>query len=427
MQKNKTVWLSLLFALPLMTHAEPLPEEPGDTRDQSASISAAPIAFSSGDWGTAIGVSGITTGLLQPQMSIFGTAIYSNNDSWLGFAGISNIMIPKYQQWLFDVNVLEGHYRETNYFVAGNPDFEGTPPGSNDSSGDNYIRTAGREAHYWARFRYILPIGEGRNGAIASLLHKEGEANDSGRHWNPLSSGFTTLELQPFFRRRDLGHMNPEHEDSEAMGVRFIMEYDNRDSSQLPTRGSNLAFTYNNDWGSTSRASWSTWELEYSKFFNLGTNQYMRQKVLALNAWLSDTPTWNDTETIEGEQHYRRPPSFAGVRLGGWDKMRGFETNRFHGRSAVAYTAEFRMMPDWQPLQDLPLVGELYEIPWWQWAVFIDAGRVADTFSLSELHTDMKYSIGGSIRFKVEGITIRTEIAASEEDTMFRVFINQPF
>lgn len=390
-------------------------------------MAGAPIAFSSGDWGTAVGASGIVTGLLQPQMSIFGTAIYSNNDSWLGFIGVSNVMFPGQRQWLFDFYALEGNYRETNYFVSGNPGYAHEQPGSNDSSADNCIRTHGREANYWARFRYILPIGEGKNGAMASLMHREGETNDAGRLWNPLESGITSLELHPFFRRRDLGDMNPDYEDSEAMGVRFVVDYDNRDSSRLPTRGSHLTFTYNNDWGSSDRPSWATWEAEYSKFIDLGTNQYMRQKVLALNAWLSDTPTWNDTETVSGEQQYRRPPSFAGARLGGWDKMRGFETNRFYGRSAVAYSAELRMMPDWQPLQELPLVGELYEIPWWQWAIFVDVGRVADTLSLSELHTDMKYSVGGSIRFQVEGVTVRTEIAGSEEDTMFRVFINQPF
>lgn len=68
-----------------------------------------------------------------------------------------------------------------------------------------------------------------------------------------------------------------------------------------------------------------------------------------------------------------------------------------------------------------------YDVPWWQWVAFVDAGRVADEFSIQELHRDMKYNLGGGIRFQVEGIVVRTEMAFGDEENMFRVMINQPF
>ncbi|OED50464.1 hypothetical protein ACH42_01135 [Endozoicomonas sp. (ex Bugula neritina AB1)] len=66
-------------------------------------------------------------------------------------------------------------------------------------------------------------------------------------------------------------------------------------------------------------------------------------------------------------------------------------------------------MPKWQPMQDLPLLGAIYDMPWWQWALFVDAGRVSGSFSLKDLHTDIKASAGIG------------------EDWFWRVFINQPF
>lgn len=83
------------------------------------------------------------------------------------------------------------------------------------------------------------------------------------------------------------------------------------------TRGSNTSFTYTKDWGNSDHPSWSTVEFEYSKLFNLGSNRLMKQQVLALNGWVADTPTWNQTEVINGQRVFRRPPSFAGINLRG--------------------------------------------------------------------------------------------------------------
>ncbi len=386
-----------------------------------------PILFSSDDWGTAIGGAGLIRHVGQPQMSLFGTGIYSSNGSWLSYLSLNNMMLPGLDQWLIDISAMESSFSETSYYVPGNPAFADHQPGTNSSSGDNHVRTSGRESRYYAHVKYILPIGQGREGAIGSLRRSDTGDHQTGRVWNPFQSGITSLEFQPFYERQALGREATPQGDEKTMGMRLTLDYDNRNSSQLPTRGSQLSFTLSHDWGDSHRAEWTTWEAEFSKFFNLGGNDYMRQQVIAFNAWLADTPSWNDATTIDGSDTYRRPPSFAGVSLGGWNKLRGYTTDRFYGRSAVSYSLEYRVMPHWQPLDDLPVIEGLYDIPWWQWTLFIDAGRVANTFSLEELHNDMKYSIGGGIRFKVEGVTVRTEIASSKENTQFRVFVNQPF
>ncbi|MFK0569882.1 BamA/TamA family outer membrane protein [Endozoicomonas sp.] len=386
-----------------------------------------PFLFSSEDWGLALGGAGVVKGLGQPQMTLFGTVIGSNNGTKMGYLGLYNVMVPGLDHLQIDFSVLESSLTETNYFIPGNPGYPHEEPGSNDSSLENAVRTGGREQHYQVHFQYTLPIGDGRDGALAAMAKKARGYNSSKTLWNPMTTGITSLELQPYYMSQRLDNFQPEHEADQSAGIRLVLEYDNRNSSHLPTRGSRTSFTYTYDWGSEDRPDWSTVEFEFSKFFSLGSNDLMNQQVLAFNAWVADTPTWNDTTTINGEDVFRRAPSFAGINLGGWDKLRGYSSDRFYGRSAVSYSLEYRMMPKWQPLEDMPIIGPLYDIPWWQWTLFMDTGRVADDFDFQELHQDMKTSFGGGIRFQVEGVTVRTEIASSAEETFFRIFVNQPF
>lgn len=390
-----------------------------------------PFIFSSEDWGVALGGAGVINGIGQPQMSLFGTAIASSNGTMLGYLGLYNVMIPEWDQVQFDFSVLEANFKKANYYLSGNPDFAGQSAGSNESSVDNYVHSGAREQNYQIHMRYTLPIGAGKEGAMAATARKARGYKTGGIEWNPLTSGITTFELQPFYQTQRLDEFESgaleRQEVDKGIGMRFILEYDNRNSSQLPTRGSRTAFTWTHDWGNEDRPDWSTVEFEFSKFISLGSNDFMNQQVIALNAWVADTPTWNDTTTVNGEEVYRRAPSFAGVTLGGWDKLRGYNSDRFHGRSAVSYSLEYRMMPKWNPLEDMPIIGPMYDIPWWQWTLFMDAGRVADNFDVHELHRDMKTSFGGGIRFRVEGVTVRTEVASGAEEWYFRVFVNQPF
>jgi hypothetical protein len=92
----------------------------------------------------------------------------------------------------------------------------------------------------------------------------------------------------------------------------------------------------------------------------------------------------------------------------------------------MSYSLEYRMLPAWQPLPEIPMVNR-YDLPWWQWALFVDAGQVANSYSLKQLHTDMYTSVGASIRLNIEGIVARAEVATGEEGSRVLFYINQPF
>ena len=416
----QTIVLSLVVTTAVFAD-EGLKLPPAEKSDEAGyDISAVPFVMSLEDWGWTVALAGVAKGVVQSQASVFAGGAFSENGTYMGYAGLFNFMAPGWDQVMFDLTLMETDFNESRFFLSDNGH-----AGSNQSTIDDSIRSPAHDKHYQFFMRYTLPVGDGRDGALPAQI-KQNFGYNVGREWNPLTSGINTFELQPYFRSRTMDRY-PNFEADKSAGIRMTLEYDNRNSKVRPTRGSNTALKVTYDPGSSSRPDWATMELHFSKFFSLGSSDLLDERVIALNGWLADTLTWNSTTDINGSQVYRRPPSYAGVSLGGFDRLRGYSGGRFHGRSAILYSAEYRMVPHWQPLDALPVIGPLYNIPWWQWTLFADVGRVADNFDLGELHSSMKYSLGGGIRFMVEGITVRLEMVNSPEDTFMRVFINQPF
>lgn len=416
----RTIALFLLISTSVFAD-EDLQVPPAEESDDSGhDIAVVPFVMSLEDWGWTVALAGVAKGFMQPQASVFAGGALSENGTYLGYAGLFNLMMPGWDQVIFDLTLMETDFNESRFFLSDNGH-----AGSNPSSFDDSIRTPAHDKHYQFFMKYTLPVGDGREGALPAII-KQNFGYDAGREWNPLTSGITTLELQPYFKSRTLERY-PNLEADKSTGVRVTLEYDNRNSKVRPTRGSNTELKVTYDPGSSNRPDWVTMELQFSKFFNLGSSDLLDERVIAFNGWLADTPSWNSTTNVNGSQVYRRPPSYAGVHLGGFDRLRGYSVGRFYGRSAILYSAEYRMVPHWQPLNSLPVIGPLYDIPWWQWTLFADVGRVSDNFDLGELHSSMKYSLGGGIRFMVEGIAVRLEMVNSPEDTFMRVFINQPF
>ena len=64
-------------------------------------VAGVPFIISTETLGTAIGVSGIIKHAGQPQASIFGLGLYSENDSNIGFISFNNYALPGLKQWLF--------------------------------------------------------------------------------------------------------------------------------------------------------------------------------------------------------------------------------------------------------------------------------------------------------------------------------------
>jgi outer membrane protein assembly factor BamA len=198
----------------------------------------------------------------------------------------------------------------------------------------------------------------------------------------------------------------------------LVLDWDNRDSVRNPSKGSHTALTTTvgaQSW--QSEELWTKVEFQNSQYFALGPlGELFDQQVLAFDFYTADTPNWNN----------ERPPEQEQVSLGGLYRLRGYTSGRFHGRSAVHYSAEYRVIPEWQPLDEIPLLN-YYDLPWWQWVFFAEAGRVADQYDLKTLHKDMKWNLGGAVRFQVEGIVVRAEYAQGADEGTFRVMINQPF
>lgn len=46
-------------------------------------------------------------------------------------------------------------------------------------------------------------------------------------------------------------------------------------------------------------------------------------------------------------------PDYYGAKLGGFYRMRGFDSRRFHDKAGIYYSVEYRMIPQWQPLKEI--------------------------------------------------------------------------
>lgn len=382
----------------------------------SATLSAAefvavPFIFSTETLGVATGGAALVKHAGQVQASAFGIGLYTNNDSWVTYLALNNYQIPSVEQWLFSAETYQGHYTEGIYYLPISNDPHLTPEDT------QRIVTLGEEGFTKLHFTYVLPIGHGAQGAVKSLF----PVND-GISWNPLTSGVVSLRLSPFSKRQELQLSNALPDDAQGLALR--LNWDNRNNGRNSTEGGESSFTFSRDFGSNARASWTTWEFEQSFFVPLGANDWLQEQTLAFDFYLADTPTWESVD--EDTQQYHRPPAFSGITLGGFERMRGFSGKRFAGRSAVDYSLEYRVQPRWQPLQSWP-VFNWYKVPWWQWVVFAEAGKVSNEFSFEELHSEMKYTIGGAIRFEIEDVVVRTELAFGGENAQIWVMVNQPF
>ncbi|PKH06755.1 BamA/TamA family outer membrane protein [Moritella sp. Urea-trap-13] len=367
-------------------------------------VAGVPFIISTEQLGTALGVSGIIKHAGQPQASIFGLGLYSENDSNIGFIGLNNYALPGLKQWLFSTEYYRSYLSNGIYYVPS----ARTP---SEPLATNKIIAEGSESSLRVNAKYVLPWGLGANGGARSLVPQRGDIT-----FNPLESGVTSINITPFQQKRDV--TNYDHLPNVAQGLELQLNWDNRDSIGDTESGSQTRFTVRRDFGDDERNSWTTWEVEQSAFVPFDGNVLFKEQVLAFNYYLADTPTWDNGTT---DKH--RPPAFAGIKLGGFNRLRGYSSGQFYSRSAVAYSAEYRVKPHWQPLHNLPF----YSFPWWQWSAFVETGQVADSFDMAELHDDLKWTAGLGLRFNVEGVLVRIDYAKSENDAQMWFMVNQPF
>lgn len=106
--------------------------------------------------------------------------------------------------------------------------------------------------------------------------------------------------------------------------------------------------------------------------------------------------------------------------------MRGFDDNRFQDKASIYYSAEYRIIPEWQPLKEFDALAWA-DISYWQWVLFLEAGQVAPNLNLSALHTDLKADGGVGLRGMVHAVVCRLDFAVSEEGLRITAMAGHPF
>jgi hypothetical protein len=68
--------------------------------------------------------------------------------------------------------------------------------------------------------------------------------------------------------------------------------------------------------------------------------------VLALDFWTAYSPSW-DHKPDGSIDH--APPPYTGSSLGGLWRMRDYPSQRYNDQAAIFYSAELRLIPEWNP------------------------------------------------------------------------------
>jgi len=351
-----------------------------------------PYVFSSETLGLGVGLGGSYGPESQPQSTYYGTIYGTENGSWLGMLGGYNLQMPGLERLYIRPHIIASRASEMRLYIDGNPDYAAERAGSNESSENNYIQKDAHDLIIDLQLRYILPWGHYRTEPVHTYITRNGtlHKNPSGAEsWNPLKSGQSAIIFRPYYR-----NIFSDEEEGETLYFELGFNHDNRDYIPNPHRGYQLkiGISHDFDWLEDTR-SWTSIDGEIDAFIPLWDTSWSRQQTLALSWWAAYAPSY-DSRTVSNTG---KPPYFAGPTLGGYWRLRGYPAYRFHDKAAIYYGAEYRVMPEWQPFGAIELLDPL-QIRWWQIVGLLEAGRVAPSWDIGTLHTDMKYDVGIGLR-----------------------------
>jgi len=404
-----------------------------------------PYVFSSDSTGFTGGVVGIFHGFLQPQMTIVATLFLgerlpvegiNTEDKTAytkgGFLAISGMRIPYTERFFASYMGLRSYFPNQRLYLNG----------SNDSVRDLEDRSATNTSplqtqgfNNWANLdlRYIMPLGDSKTEALPTIETMRGLPTNRKDYGGgiPFVTGQTILGLKPFYQRWTADRYQPDAEIS-SNGLKLYISHDNTDYPDNPSRGYSFKVQYSQDFGlQASTQKWNSIEAQYSHFFNLPNFSFTRQNVIALTAWSAYSPSWDKSKPYvraDGNESavydVGQPPMWEGARLGGYDRMRAYDSNRFNDKAALYAAIEYRVIPQFNPMKD----KEWSPIPimWWQTVLFAEAGRVAPQYNL-DLFKDMKYDVGFSVRALAATVPVRFEMAYGSEGSTMWVMLKQPF
>jgi len=412
-------------------------------REYSRPSIIVPYAFSTEALDTGIGAVYYRKGVFQSEDGAFLTGYATANSSFGLFGGLQNLQLS--ERLFFNPTIGLMSNDQQRFYGEFGYDPNTIPTGSNDSDQNDFVFGSGLDTYLHLTFRYVLPVGEGKESPPHRYVTRDGLLVDGSTHqgsWNPRTSGRSLIYFRPFYQRRtieidalNVGLVPPEaglqegdELDVSTNGIEVGIKYDNRDFTPNPTQGSLSQFRVSRDFGWFDSAnSWTGLEVSFSKYWDLGDTERFAQRVFAATAWTAYVPSW-ETELVAPDfvRINNRPPSNRGATLGGVERLRGYPRGRFNDKAAIYYAAELRLIPQWDPFRTWPLIRN-WPWRWWQIVGFVEVGRVAPSWDIGDLHEDLKWSAGAGLRFMIGGGILRLDFAASEESTQWWVMARQAF
>jgi len=430
-----SVFTALLFLAPPLHAKSKATVKYSTTREEnpkgSKNALVLPYAFSTESMGFTVGIGAATKGYGQDQLLVGGTVLGSVEDSAVIALGMWDYKMPWVDRLYFTAVGSVGYYPNQRAYTFPYYPPGSTRPGSNDSGEDQYVETPGDDNWLDLKLEYVLPLGSARESGMIDYRLKGGilqSEPSGGSVWNPLNTGVTVLMLKQYNRYQSYEPKGAEKVDGAIHPLQFGIYYDNTDFSANPSFGSSqyLAYTYDFAW-LDSEETWSFIEFEASKYYSLGSSDWARQRVVALNFWTGYSPSWDEELDANGNIDVtHRPPYFDGAVLGGFYRMRGYENHLFNDRAVIYTTVEYRYTLDWNPFEGVSWLRFL-QTDWFQLVGFVEGGRVASDYEFSELFSDWKADAGVGIRAMMAGGVIRLDIGTSEEGVNGWVMFGHPF
>jgi len=161
----------------------------GEVSKQTLSL---PYAFYNESFGFAVGYVYGVVGKPQKQSTLLATVMAGSKGSAMGFLVGRDIQMPRVERLFFDPIISVGYFKDVESYINGNPDFPAERAGSNDSDEDNFVEGDGWDNFFRLTFKYLLPMGSGKDQIISTYKIDRGLLKSDatgGTSWNPLVSG----------------------------------------------------------------------------------------------------------------------------------------------------------------------------------------------------------------------------------------------
>lgn len=232
-----------------------------------------PYAFYNTSFGGAVGGVYGATGWPQKQSTFLATVMGGTNSAVAGYFLGQNFQMPLIDRLFLDPIIGLSHFGTLDSYTNGNPNFRGQQAGTNDSDKNNFVEGYGNDNFPYLNFKYLLPMGHGKE-VINTYVLDRGllyKGATEGTSWNPLTSGKTYIEVQPFARVQTIDAKYGDFA-RRTNGVNFTLRYNNLDFAPNPSEGNTIRLRYSEDWGwFGSTIPYNVVSGEYSHYVNLGT------------------------------------------------------------------------------------------------------------------------------------------------------------